>query len=266
MQIALVTGANKGIGLAICGRLLRQGNIYVLLGSRDIGRGKAAVDSLHSQGLKDVEAIQLDVSDEGSIAFAKEEIHKRFKHLDILVNNAGIAWKGDAFDAEVASGTLNVNYFGTLNVTNAFLPVMNINSRIVNVSSRAGKLCSLSPQLRAQFFKDDLTVDQLTSLMRQFISDVDRGDYAEKGWPRQAYGVSKIGVSMLTRIQARDIAIQRPDIRLNCCCPGWVKTDMAGSAAPLTPYQGSATPVELCLLPGSAPTGRFWYNQKVQDW
>lgn len=93
------------------------------------------------------------------------------------------------------------------------------------------------------------------------------GDHVAKGWPDKYYGTSKVGVTALTKIQAREMArCGQEDILVNACCPGWVRTDMAGDKAPLTPDQGAETPVHLALLPPGSPTGEFWRNKAIAKW
>jgi len=260
--VALVTGANKGIGLAIVENLCtNHPKLHVLLGARDPKLGGEALKKIQGK-CSNVSSIHIDLNDEKSIKSAAESVKKQYGGLDILINNAGMAWKGSAFNTEVAATTLGTNYFGTLKVCQEFLPLMRENGRVVNVSSMVGKstLGKMSSDLRAKFLADDLTVDQLNGLMNKFIKDVTDGTYAKEGWPETTYGVSKTGVTMLTRILARDNKTK--GLLINSCCPGWVKTDMAGDKAPLTPAQGAETPVHLAFLPADAPNGKFWQNCK----
>jgi len=263
-KIALVTGANKGIGLAIVENLCTNNpKLHVLLGARDLKLGNEALKKLK---FDNVSVVQIDLNDEKSIKAAAEGVKKQYGGLDILVNNAGMAWKGSAFNTEVATTTLGTNYFGTLKVCQEFFPLLRENGRVVTVSSSVGKstLGKMSSSLRDQFLADDLTVDQLSGLMNKFIKDVTDGTYKKEGWPETTYGVSKVGVTMLTRIQARDNKIK--GVLINSCCPGWVKTDMAGDKATLTPAQGALTPVHLAFLPADGPNGKFWQDAKVSSY
>jgi len=212
-----------------------------------------------------VSLLQLDLNDQKSIKAAAETVKKEFGGLDILINNAGMAWKGSAFNSEVATTTLGTNFFGTLNVCQEFLPLMRENGRVVNVSSSVGKgtLGKMSEALRKQFLADDLSLDQLTALMNKFIKDVGDDTYQKQGWPATCYGVSKSGETMLTRILARDNKTK--GLLINSCCPGWVRTDMAGDRATLSPAEGALTPVHLCFLPADGPNGKFWQDKKVSD-
>ena len=267
-KIALVTGGNKGIGLAICRALASSTNprVHVLLGSRDAQRGQQAVQQLQAEGKDNVESLPIDISDESSIAGAAKAVRERYGGLDILVNNAGIATKGDAFDEHVARTTLDTNYYGTRNAYRHFAPLLRPHARVVNVSSMSGRsaMRHMSEERRQQLLAKDLTEQQLDALMEQFVSDVKEGKWKERGWPNSAYGTSKAGVTMLTRIHARD---QKDNsILVNCCCPGWVRTDMTSAQAPKSVEEGAVTPVKLALLPETEKTtGRLWEDEQVRE-
>jgi len=264
-KIALVTGANKGIGLAIVENLCTNNpKLHVLLGARDLKLGNDALKKLKTSD--NVSVVQIDLNDEKSIKSAADSVKKQYGGLDILINNAGMAWKGNAFNTEVAATTLGTNYFGTLKVCQEFFPLLRENARVVNVSSTIGKstLGKMSSSLREQFLADDLTVDKLNALMNKFIQDVTDGTYKKEGWPETTYGVSKSGLTMLTRLHARDNKTK--GVLINSCCPGWVKTDMTGDKAPLTPAQGALTPVHLAFLPSDGPSGKFWQDCKESSY
>ncbi|XP_041937246.1 carbonyl reductase [NADPH] 1-like [Alosa sapidissima] len=137
-----------------------------------------------------------------------------------------------------------------------FLPIMKPGGRVVNVLSIMGKIAlgRCSSVLQGRFRSDGITEDELVLMMEQFIKDAQKSIHLEEGWTDTAYGVSKIGLTILSRILARRLRQDRPqdNILLNSCCPGWVKTDMSGHNGPLTPDQGADTPVYLALLtPGA---------------
>ncbi|XXQ37048.1 short chain dehydrogenase [Plasmodiophora brassicae] len=266
-RVALVTGANKGIGFGLVQALASSGapNITVLLGSRSAARGEEAVKKI---GRDNVRLLVVDVDDVASIGKAAMTIKADYGGLDILINNAGMAWKGDAFDEKVARGTIRTNYYGVLFCMNEFLPLMRRNARVVSISSTVSckALGSCSESLRGRFLADNLTIDGLNDLMEEFISDVRDGVWESKGWPKSAYGISKVGVSMLTRIMARDNSYKNAGILINCCCPGYVRTDMTGPHAHLSVEEGIQTPLKLAQLPEGSPSGKFWYEGKVHDW
>ncbi|XP_061823898.1 carbonyl reductase [NADPH] 1 [Nerophis lumbriciformis] len=272
-RVAVVTGGNKGIGKAIVQALCKQFQGDVYLTARDTGRGQDAVSSLSSEGLK-VHFQQLDINDNSSISAAAAYFKDKYGGVDVLVNNAGIAFKGAdttpfATQAEV---TLKTNYFATQDVLTHFLPLVKAGGRVVNVSSFVSvrSLNKCSPQLQERFRSEDITEEELTQLMRRFVDSTKKDQHKQDGWPDTAYGVSKIGVTTLSKIQARRVSKKRPNdqILVNACCPGWVRTDMAGPKAPKSPEEGAVTPVYLALLPAGAtePHGEFVSDKVAQAW
>nr|ANJ46842.1 20 beta hydroxy steroid dehydrogenase [Rachycentron canadum] len=272
-KVAVVTGGNKGIGLAIVRALCKQfqGNVY--LTARDVGRGQEAVESLASEGLKPL-FHQLDINDLNSITAAAAYFKDKYGGVDILVNNAGIAFKAAdetpfAIQAEV---TLKTNFFATRDMLTHFLPIIKAGGRVVNVSSFVGSrtLNNCSPALQQRFRSEDITEDELVGLMKQFVDKTKTDEHKAAGWPETAYGVSKTGLTTLSMILARRLSKERPNdaILLNACCPGWVRTDMAGTKAPKSPDEGAITPVYLALLPPGAtePHGKFVSEKEVQQW
>ncbi|XP_044228959.1 carbonyl reductase [NADPH] 1-like [Thunnus albacares] len=272
-KVAVVTGSNKGIGLAIVRALCKQfqGDVYVT--ARDAGRGEEAVQSLASEGLKAM-FHQLDINDLNSIITAAAFFKDKYGGVDVLVNNAGIAFKaGDtapfAVQAEV---TLKTNFFATRDMLTHFLPIVKAGGRVVNVSSFVGSrtLSQCSPALQQRFRSEDITEEELVGLMQRFVDETKKDEHKQGGWPETAYGVSKTGLTTLSMILARRLSEKRPNdqILLNACCPGWVRTDMAGSKASKSPDEGAITPVYLALLPPGAtePHGKFVSDKEVQPW
>ncbi|NXO77392.1 CBR1 reductase, partial [Sitta europaea] len=273
VPVAVVTGSNKGIGLAIVRALCKEfpGDVY--LTSRDVGRGQAAVAQLQQEGLRPL-FHQLDIDDLQSIRALRDFLKDKYGGLNVLVNNAGIAFKvNDTTPFEVqAEVTLKTNFFGTRNVCTELLPLVKPYGRVVNVSSMVSSsaLRGCSQELQQQFRSDTITEEELVQLMTKFVQDTKKGVHQKEGWPNTAYGVSKIGVTVLSRIQARLLEEQRKGdhILLNACCPGWVRTDMAGPKATKSPEEGAETPVYLALLPSSAaaPHGQFVSDKTVRAW
>ncbi|XP_062384423.1 carbonyl reductase [NADPH] 1-like [Sardina pilchardus] len=272
-KVALVTGSNKGIGLATVRSLCKQFTGDVYLASRDVGRGTAAVESLKAEGLKPL-FHQLDISDPASVRTARDYFQEKYGGLDVLINNAAIAFKmADTTPFGVqAEVTLKTNFFATKNMCNTFLPIIKAGGRVVNVSSVMGAiaLSRCSPELQARFRSDDITEEELVGLMERFVKEAQEGVHSERGWPSTAYGISKTGLTVLSRIHARKLRQERAQdsVLLNACCPGWVRTDMAGPDAPKSPDEGAVTPVYLALLPPGAeePHGQFVSEKKVQPW
>ncbi|XP_067421651.1 carbonyl reductase [NADPH] 1-like [Emydura macquarii macquarii] len=271
--VAVVTGANKGIGFAIVQALCKQFTGDVYLTARDPDRGQAAVTKLQEEGLS-LLFHQLDINDLQSIRTLRDFLKEKYGGLNVLVNNAGIAFKvADttpfAVQAEV---TLRTNFFATRDVCTELLPLIKPHGRVVNVSSimSVRALARCSQDLQQKFRSDTITEEELVKLMTKFVEDTKNGVHEKEGWPNTAYGVSKIGVTVLSRIQARMLNEKRKadQILLNACCPGWVRTDMAGPNATKSPEEGAETPVYLALLSPDAdgPHGQFVSEKKVQKW
>ncbi|XP_059954493.1 carbonyl reductase [NADPH] 1 [Mesoplodon densirostris] len=272
-RVALVTGANKGIGFAIVRDLCRQFTGDVILTARDTARGQAAVQQLQAEGLKP-RFHQLDIDDLQSIRALRDFLLKEYGGLDVLVNNAGIAFKNvDSTPFHIqAEVTMKTNFFGTRDVCTELLPLIKPQGRVVNVSSFViiSSLKKCSPELQQKFRSETITEEELVGLMNKFVEDTKNGVHRKEGWPETAYGVTKIGVTVLSRIQARKMSELRggDKILLNACCPGWVRTDMAGPTATKSPEEGAETPVYLALLPSDAegPHGQFVSEKKVIQW
>uniref|UniRef100_A0A5F9DEH6 Carbonyl reductase [NADPH] 1 n=1 Tax=Oryctolagus cuniculus TaxID=9986 RepID=A0A5F9DEH6_RABIT len=272
-RVALVTGANKGIGYTIVRDLCRLFSGDVVLTARDEARGRVAVQQLQAEGLSP-RFHQLDITDLQSIRALRDFLRKEYGGLDVLVNNAGIAFQAaDITPFHIqAEVTMKTNFDGTRDVCTELLPLMRPGGRVVNVSSmeslRALKSCS--PELQQKFRSETITEEELVGLMKKFVEDTKKGVHQKEGWPSTAYGVTKIGVTVLSRIQARHLSEQRggDKILLNACCPGWVRTDMAGPNATKSPEEGAETPVYLALLPPDAegPHGQFVVEKRVEQW
>jgi carbonyl reductase 1 len=243
-RIALVTGANRGIGQEIARQLAAAG-VHVLSAARQ----PSATEVL------------LDVTSKEHIDALAERLKSG---LDILMNNAGTSF--DGFNADVAKRTLDVNFFGPMNITDALLPRLRPGARIVMVSSGMGELSHVGPQLRERF--DSIALDRpaLVELMHSFPRDVAAGVHEKNGWPSNAYSVSKVGLNALTRVLARELANDNRGILVNAVCPGWVRTRMGGPSAPRSPEQGARTAVWLALLPKGGHAGGFFRDERAIEW
>lgn len=272
-RVALVTGANKGIGFAITRELCRKFSGDVVLTARDEARGRAAVQQLQAEGLSP-RFHPLDIDDLQSIRALRDFLRREYGGLDVLVNNAGIAFKmSDPTPFHIqAEVTMKTNFFGTRDVCTELLPLIKPQGRVVNVSSMVSvkALKNCSPELQQKFRSETITEQELVELMNKFVGDTKKGVHSQEGWPNSAYGVTKIGVTVLSRIHARKLNEQRggDKILLNACCPGWVRTDMAGPKATKSLEEGAETPVYLALLPPDAegPHGQFVSEKKVEQW
>lgn len=229
-RVALVTGANKGIGLEIARQLGRQ-HITVLLGARDGGRGDAAAAALRDEGI-DAQALVLDVTDAASIGQAGAAIAAQYGRLDILVNNAGINVPGDGPPGAVPTGiarqVFETNFFGPLAVTQALLPLLKAApaGRIVNMSSTLGSLAGnadpSSPYYGARLI---------------------------------AYNASKAALNMLTVQLAAEL--RETSVVATAVSPGYVRTDLTGNTGFLSAEQAAVTPVRVALQEDGALQGKF---------
>ncbi|KAJ3189975.1 NADH-cytochrome b5 reductase [Gaertneriomyces sp. JEL0708] len=292
IQVAIITGANTGIGRATVTELAKQYHLahplIIYLAARTPEKGKQAAaearEELYNQknDKVDVRFLHLDVTQDETITAAVETVKHDVGHVDWLINNAGIVVKGDnleegpKIDGGIARATAETNYFGVLKVATAFLPLMRENGRIVNVSSILGALRTVSKELQEKFSDPKLTLAKLDGLMEQFISDVEDGTYASKGWPNRsypAYSVSKVAVTALTRVLGRSPEVQEKDLFVASCCPGWIRTNLAGPNATGTPEEGAQTPVWLLLenkenltQNGSLQNGWFYKDKQAREW
>jgi len=229
-RIALVTGANRGIGFEVCRQLASVGFV-VLLSARDMRKARAAAKSLKSIGR--VEPLVLDVADESSISNAAAEVASRYDHLDALINNAGIhydTWE-TVENADIEGTVMEAiatNLLGPWRVAQDFLPLLRKSrgARIVNVSSESGSL-------------------------------------EEMGAGPPAYQVTKAGLNALTRTLAGEL--RDTNILVNSVCPGWVATDMGGAGGRPVP-EGAAGIVWAATLPDDGPTGGFFRDAKPLPW
>ena len=233
--IALVTGANKGIGFEVVRDLARKG-FHVFLGARNEKAGEAAAEKLRTEGVKEdygeITVLKIDVSKPDSIRRAAEEFSRKSDRLDTLVNNAGILLDDDKDVLMVApetfETTLRTNTLGALLLAQAFVPFLKKSDapRIVNVSSGGGQLA----------------------------------DGAD-GWA-PAYCISKTALNGVT-VQ---LAAALPKFAVNSVCPGWVRTDMGGSNATRSVAEGASGIVWLAADAPQNETGKFWRDRKVIPW
>lgn len=227
-RIALVTGANKGIGYAIAQQLAKAG-VHVILGVRDAQRAQIALDSLSARGLN-VSTVAIDITDQASISAAAATIQAEHGRLDILVNNAGVFDQADATPSKASIDavrrTLETNFIGALAVTQAMLPLLRAApaARIVNLSSSLGSL-TLNGDPGSTYYS------------AQYIG----------------YNASKAALNMLT-VQLHE-ELKGTGIVVNSVSPGFVKTDLTGYGT-MTPEEGARLPVQFALA--GEESGQFF--------
>lgn len=239
------------------------------LSARNEERGRKAQQLLKEVDGLDVGFQQLDVEDDASVKAAAAAVQAAHGQLDVLVLNAGVAWRGDAFDDEVVSGTLSVNYFGLRRCFDAFLPLLrpptadgSQRSRVVVVSSQAGSLHKVKAPLRKAFTNPQASLADMDKLVNDYIAAVRKGDYEDKGWPRHAYGVSKIAATQVSKVYAR----LNPEHLVFPMSPGWCVTDMTSPEAEKTAAEGADTVIYLATENAAAlESGKFYYERKVKD-
>ncbi len=225
-RIALITGANRGIGREVAGPLSEDHGLHVLLGSRDLAKGEEA-----SSAMQNASAIQLDVADPASVAHAFRQITQDFGHLDVLVNNAGIDYDTDQLASSADLGRVrrafDTNLFGAWDVARSAVPLLKkgTSPRIVNVSSGAGAL-------------------------------------SDMGGGTAGYGISKAALNALTLKLSSEL--RSAGILVNAVCPGWVATDMGGGGRPIP--HGAAGVTWAATLPDDGPTGGFFRDARPIDW
>ena len=237
--IALVTGANKGIGREIARQLATQG-ILVLMGARDRERGEKAVAEFREQALP-VEFLQIDVTSQADVDRAASEVERKHGRLDILVNNAGVAldWcPVPDLTVEAFRETFETNVFGVFRVIKAFLPLLrrSKHGRIVNLSSGLG------------------------SMTRNADSD----NSLTLGNTLLAYSASKAAINMITVQFANEL--KSAGIKVNSANPGYTATDMNEHRGKRTVEEAAATPVRLALLPDDGPTAGVFSDNGAEPW
>lgn len=198
-KVAIVTGANKGLGFAIVKLLCEKYEGRVYLTSRDNQRGIKACEELSKIGLNPLYH-QLDITDNESLKEFVKTIKENNEEVDILINNAGIFFiKSPEPKAYQAEQTIFVNFTALVNFTEAILPSVRNGAKIVNVTSSSGHLSRIpSKQIKEQFSSEDLTLEELKGLAKSYVEDVQKGQDIEKGWGDSPYVISKVAVNAYT--------------------------------------------------------------------
>ena len=241
-KVAFITGGNRGLGFETARQLGKQG-IRVVIGSRDLEKGKAAAEKLKVEGVK-AEAVRFDITKAADYKEVYKYLDQHYGRLDILINNAGISRenfmggnKTSSTSAELLHETFDTNFFGAVQLTQTLLPLIRKApaGRIVNLSSILGSLAlhadPLSPIYNAKVF---------------------------------AYDASKAALNAFTVHLAHELRDTK--IKVNSAHPGWVKTDMGTDAAPMEIPDGAKTSVKLATLPDDGPTGAYIHLDQTLPW
>nr|KJB71627.1 hypothetical protein B456_011G134500 [Gossypium raimondii] len=292
--VAVVTGANKGIGLAVVKRFAELG-LTVVLTARDEERGKKATEKLREEGLGNVRFFALDVSKAASIKTFVSWVETTFGGLDILVNNAGVSFNDiHENSVEFAETVIKTNFHGPKLLTESLLPLFRLSpsiSRILNISSRLGSINVSSyyiffinftfpawindvilqkvrnHNIKETLQKERLSEEEIEGVVKMFLGDVKEGRWEREGWPQiwTDYSVSKLALNAYSRVLAKRFEGGR--LSVNCFCPGYTQTSMTRGQGTHTPDAAGEVAVSLALLPPhDLPTGHFFlgfgpYNQ-----
>lgn len=239
MDLVLITGANKGIGLEVARQLAGRG-MHILLGSRDRARGQAAVDTLKAEGLEHVELVELDVNNQQTIDTAAADIEQRFGRLDVLINNAAILVDSTApseAPQQTLRQTFDTNFFGVIAVTQALLPLLRASShaRIINVSSGLGSI-TLHSSPRQPYFEYNIL----------------------------GYCASKSALNAFTVMLANEL--RETGIKVNAADPGYTATDLNNNSGPQTLTEGSEAIIKLATAGPDGLTGGFIDRHGTLPW
>ena len=275
-KVALVTGANQGLGFALVKGLANRlgADDIVYLAARSEARGRAAVGDL-GQTRAAVRFAPLDVTDHGSITALADLLEATHGGVDIVASNAAARIAKDVPQAEQVRDFVATNNHGSRALLGALLPLLNRGSRYVVVASAFGRLTHLPEVLHGAFDTDHQSLDDIESTMDRFVEAVEAGRAAAEGWPEWINIPSKVGQVATARIAAREVARARPQdgILVNAVCPGLVDTaasrpwfdDMSSAQ---TPEQAAAPIVELLLTAPdrTEPAGELVQFGKVLAW
>ncbi|KAJ9116093.1 hypothetical protein QFC20_000766 [Naganishia adeliensis] len=273
--VVIVSGANRGIGKAICQGILALPQPVILYAA-----SRAGVDlelrPPHTES--EVKYPKLDITDEDSVRKLVELVKGEQRGVDALINNAGLNVDAQ-YSVENVELTLKTNYYGTLKMNQAFLPPVRGNKgRIVNLSSVGSLLKPYSPAIQSRF-RGVESLEQVEDLAQEYVSHVKDKTETESGWggQRRAYSVSKALINAFTKVLAKQEAEQGSGVLINCCCPGWVSTDMGhlvGDKPPKSTEDGAKIPLKLAFGDINGTSGEYWANDsmasaadgKVQEW
>lgn len=272
--VALVTGGNQGLGLALvrglCERLGPDAVVY--LAARDPKRARAAASRLRGEGLTARPAL-LDVADDASVEALAAAIAGEHGGIDIVLSNAAARISPDVAAAEQVGAFVNTNNHGTDRMLRAFVPLLREGGRYVVVASSFGTLGRLDPRLHGLFDTDRMSLEDVAAVMDGYVASVGDGTAAEAGWPDWINIPSKVGQVASMRVTARELAGDARGIVINAACPGLVDTaasrpwfdDMSKAKSP---DEAAEDVLWLALLPKAArePYGELVQFRQVVPW
>ncbi|KAM0797703.1 carbonyl reductase 1 [Usnea florida] len=258
--VAVITGANRGIGEAIAQILAQnhQDPLALYATSRQ-GVNMAFKTASRTQ----VTYAKLDIADRSSVESLARTVKEKHGLVDVLINNAGVNLDNE-YSAKNVKMTLDTNVRSTLQMCQIFKPLLRDSGRIVNISSTGSSLDQYSEEIQQRFRSPKITLQDLEDLIQEYQECANDGTELQHGWPQQAYSVSKACVNALTAVLARE----NPGLIINACCPGWVSTDMGkmvGSQPPKSPADGAKIPIRLGFGDIGDVTGRYWGNPSIAD-
>ncbi|MEO0681456.1 MAG: SDR family NAD(P)-dependent oxidoreductase [Pseudomonadota bacterium] len=275
-RIALVTGANQGLGLALAEGLARRlgADDVVYLTARDLQRGRAALAALPATPAE-IRVEQLDVTDPGSIETLAQTLERRHGGVDLVASNAAARLSRDATPAEQVRGFIETNNHGSRRLLGRFWPLLRANARWLIVASSFGRASLLPEALRPMFDTDRLGLDEIEASMDAYVNAVERGGAEAQGWPDWINVPSKIGQVATARVAARLIEAERPGdgILINAACPGLVDTDASrpwfeDMSKARSPAEAAIPLLDLLMAPAGdvAPQGELMREGAALPW
>ncbi|KPI89818.1 putative short chain dehydrogenase [Leptomonas seymouri] len=265
MLTALVTGCNKGIGFYIARGLCEKG-YTVIMGCRDATRAREAERKIKADFPNAfVHHVIIDLSKLSTMEAAAAEVKNEFGcTIDVLVNNAGFAYTVDStvsFHTQ-AEDSVAINYRGTRAMCDTFAPLIKRGGRIVNISSTAGAVNIIASDTLKKRWLAAASGDSIDILVNEFLAHTKTNDFEQLGWPKSAYGVSKLAITTYTRV----FGWAHPEVHVFACCPGWCRTDMSTHQGQKSAQEGADTPLWLatssdCL--DVIPQGGFVADRKA---
>jgi carbonyl reductase 1 len=272
-EVAIVTGANQGLGLALvrglCRTLGADGIVY--LTARDRGRGEQAVGGLQAEGLSPRLEL-LDVRSSASVQAVAHTIAERHGGVDIVISNAAARISPEVPSEQQVRTFVDTNNHGTIRMIRAFVPLLNDGARFIVVASSFGTLASLDPRLHPRFDVGQMSLADVDKVMDGYVEAVETGRAAAEGWPDWVNPPSKVGQVAAVKVLARELAddAAQRDILVNAACPGLVDTDASrpwfdDMSGALSADEAAADVLWLAILPARTrqPYGELVQHRKV---